>query len=87
MTSRISTVNQLLQLMPENIAFEKRMLEKMKKNDHELRTGLANLNQIISNIGSSIQQSVGILGQLLSHKSRVFPTPTLFHHAGALILW
>ena len=35
----------------------------------------------MSNISSSIQQSVGILGQVLSNQSRVFPPPTPFHHA------
>ena len=32
----------------------------------------------MSNIGSSNQQRVGILGQLLSNQSTVFPPPTLF---------
>ena len=57
------------------------MLEKMEKSDNELRTELANLNQVMFNIGSSIQQSVGILGQFLSNQSKVFPPPTTFHHA------
>ena len=81
MTSRISTDNQLLQLTRKDIAFKKQMLEKMEKSDSELRTELANLNQVISNIGSSIQQSAGILGQLLSNQSRVFSPSTPFHHA------
>ena len=54
MTSWISTDNQLLQLTQEDIAFKK-MLQKMEKSDNELRTELANLNQFMSNIGSSIQ--------------------------------
>ena len=53
----------------------------MEESDNELCTNLANLNQVISNIGSSIQQSVGIIGQLLSNQSRVFPLLTSFHHA------
>ena len=52
MTSRISTDNQLLQLTREDIAFKKQMLEKMEKNGNELRTEFANLNQVMSNIGS-----------------------------------
>ena len=43
------------------------MLEKMEKSDNELHTELADLNQVMSNITSSIQQSVGILGQLPSN--------------------
>ena len=35
----------------------------MEKSDNELHTELANLNQVITNICSSIQQSVGIIGQ------------------------
>ena len=52
----------------------------MEKSANELRTELANLNQVMSNIVSSIQQSVGISGQLLSNQSTVFPPPTPFHH-------
>ena len=49
MTSRISTDNQLLQLMREEILekMEKQMLEKMEKSDNELGTELANLNQVM----------------------------------------
>ena len=53
MTSRISTDNQLLQLMRGEILekmekeMEKQMLEKMEKSDNELGTELANLNQVI----------------------------------------
>ena len=43
---------------------KKKMRGKMEKRDNELRQ-LANLNQVMPNIGSSIQQSVGILVQLL----------------------
>ena len=34
----------------------------------------------MSNIGSSIQQSVGILGQILSNQLMVFSPPTPFHY-------
>ena len=53
MTSRISTDNQLLQLMREEILekmekeMEKQMLEKMENSDNELGTELANLNQVM----------------------------------------
>lgn len=68
MTSRISTDNQFLQITREAVAFKKQMLEKMEKSGSELRTELANLNQVLSNIGSSMQQSDGVLGQLLSNQ-------------------
>ena len=80
MTSLTSTDNQFLQLTREEIAFKKQILVKMEKGGNELRTELANVNQVMSNIGSSNQQSVGILGQLLSNQSRVFPPPTPFYH-------
>ena len=50
MTSRISTDSQLLQLTREDIAFKKQILEKREKDDNELGTELANLNQVKSNI-------------------------------------
>ena len=55
------------------------MVEKLEKKDNELCIELVNLNQVMSNIGSSIQQSVVFLGQLLSNQSKVFSPP--FHHA------
>ena len=81
MTSWRSTDNQLLQLMRDDITYKKQMLKKMEKSDNELRTEMAHLNQVMSNIGSSTQKRVGILGQLLSNQSRVFSPPTPFHHA------
>ena len=85
MTSQISTDNQFLQLTQEDIAFKKQMLETMEKCDTELRTELSNLNQVMSNISSSIQLSVGILGQLQSNQSRVFSPPAPFPHARSFL--
>ena len=53
----------------------------MEKSDNKLHTELANLNKVTTNICSSIQQSAGMSGQLISNQSRVFPPPTIFHHA------
>ena len=65
MTSRISRDNQLLQLTREDIAFMKPILEKLQKRDNEIHTELTNLSQVMSHIVSPIQQSVGVLDQLL----------------------
>ena len=62
MMSRIRTDNQLSKLTLEDIAFKKQILEKIEKIENEL-TELANLNQVMSNICSTIQQSVDILRQ------------------------
>ena len=62
MMSRINTDNQLSKLTLEGIAFKKQILEKIEKIENEL-TELANLNQVMSNICSTIQQSVDILRQ------------------------
>ena len=51
MTSRISADNQLLQLMGKDITFKKEILEKTEKSDNKLHNELANLNQVMSNIG------------------------------------
>ena len=52
MASRKSADNQFLQLTREDNAFKEQILEKMEKSDNELRTELANLNQVVSNIVS-----------------------------------
>ena len=81
MTSRLSRDNQILQLTREDIAFMKPILEKMQKCDNEIHTELTNLSQVMSHIGSPVQQSVGVLDQLLSNQSRVFPPFTHFQPA------
>ena len=84
MTSRISTDNQFLKLTLEDIAFKKQIVEKMEKIENEL-TELANLNQVMSNICSTVQQSVDIPRQLLSNQLSVFPPSPPFHHARAFL--
>ena len=65
MTSRISTDSQSLQLTREDIAFKKQILEKREKDDNELGTELANLNQVKSNI--MVRQYSRMLVSLVTH--------------------
>lgn len=66
MTTKISSDTQMVQLAKEDLAFKKQLLEKIEKNDKEWQANLSNINTVMSNIGTVIQQSVGILGQLLA---------------------
>ena len=70
MTSKISNDDQLLQLTREDIAFKKELLEKIDKSDKEFKSELASLNHTMSNIGTAIQQSVGILAMLVNQGQR-----------------
>ena len=67
MTSKISNDDQLLQLTREDIAFKKELLDK---SDKEFKIELASLNHTMSNIGTAIQQSVGILAMLVNQGQR-----------------
>ena len=71
MTSKISNDDQLLQLTREDIAFKKELLEKIDKSDKEFKSELASLNHTMSNIGTAIQQSVGILAILVNQGQRM----------------
>ena len=44
---------------------KKKLLEKIDESDKEVRAGFTELNKTMSAIGTAIQQSVGILGQLV----------------------
>ena len=66
MTSKISNDDQLLQLTWEDIVFKKELLEKIDKSNKELKSELASLNHTMSNIGTAIQPSVGILAMLVN---------------------
>ena len=67
--SKISNDDQLLQLTLD-IAFKKELLEKIDKSDKEFKSELASLNHTMSNIGTAIQQSVGILAMLVNQGQR-----------------
>ena len=46
------------------------MLEKIDKSDKEFKSELASLNYMMSNIGTAIQQGVGILAMLVNQGQR-----------------
>ena len=70
MTSKISNDYQLLQLTREEISFKKELLEKIDKSDKTIKSELASLNNTMSNIGTAIQQSVGVLAMLVNQGQR-----------------
>ena len=52
---------------------QKQLLQKFEENDKRLQENLNSANAIMSNIGVAIQQSVGILGQLLAPRNQIPP--------------
>ena len=65
MAAKLSNESQLLQISRDDIDFKKKLLEKIDESDKEVRAGFTELNKTMSAIGTAIQQSVGILGQLV----------------------
>ena len=64
MDAKLSTESQLLQICRDDVDYKKKkkkLLEKIDGSDKEFRAGFTELNTI----GTAIQQSVGILGQLV----------------------
>ena len=74
MAAKISNKSQMLKLAQEDVSFKKKILETMEKSDQEFKAGLTNLNEVMTDIGTAIKQSVGILGQMLLNQNRsTFP--------------
>ena len=65
LTSKISEEGQLLQLAREDMVIKKQILERMDKSDKEFKNTIDSMNATLTNIGTSIQQSVGLLSQML----------------------
>ena len=65
MTAKLSTVSQLLQISRDDFDFQNKFLEKIDENGKECRASFTELIKTMSTIGTAIQQSVGILGQLV----------------------
>ena len=65
MPAKLSTESQLLQISCDNLDFTEKLLEIIDESDKEFRAGFTELNKTMSTIGTAIQQSFGILGQLV----------------------
>jgi len=84
MASKLSVDAQLLQISRDDLTFKKELLEKIDQSDKEFRVGFTELNKTMSNIGTAIQQSVGILSQLVTqgipnHAHMITPQPYQMH--------
>lgn len=66
MSSKLSIDSQMLQLARDDLVFKKDLLQKMEQNDKDFKDGFSELNKTMLGIGAAIQQSVGILGQLVN---------------------
>ena len=65
MTAKLSTMSQLLQISRDDFDFKNKFLEKIDESGKEFRASFTELIKTMSTIGTAIQQSVGILGQLV----------------------
>lgn len=66
MTQALSSEKQIIQISQEDVALKREILDKMNQNDQEFRTNFMELNKTMSTIGNAIQQSVGLLSQLVN---------------------
>ena len=65
MATKLSADSQLLQISRDDLSFKKELLEKINESDKEFKASFNELNRTMATIGSAIQQSVGILGQMV----------------------
>ena len=66
MSHNLSTDKQLIQISQEDVTLKRELLDKMEKSDQEFKASFTELNKTMATIGTAIQQSVGLLGQLLN---------------------
>ena len=59
----MSNESRLLQLLREDTALKRKLLERMERSDEEFKESFASINCVMQAIGNAIQQSVGILAQ------------------------
>ena len=72
----------------ENIKLKRKLIERMDKSDKEFQENLERINRTMENIGFSVQQSVGLLAEILRSRtqpnfycnSNMFPSPRGFHY-------
>ena len=66
MSHNLSTDKQLIQISQEDVTLKRELLDKMEKSDQEFKASFTELNKTMATIGTAIQQSVGLLGQILN---------------------
>ena len=72
----------------EDIQLKGKLIEKMDKSDQEFQENLKRINRTMENVGHSVQQSVGLLTEILRSRtqsnfycnSNMFPSPKRFHY-------
>ena len=72
----------------EDIQLKRKLIERMDKSDQEFQENLKRINRTMENIGQSVQQSVGLLAEILRSRtqsnfccnSNMFPSLTEFHY-------
>ena len=83
-TTKFSQEAQALHLSREDLRLMKQVLQKFEESNKRLQEDLNSANTIMSNICVAIQQSVGILGQLLTPRNQI--KLYLLNHIGKLRL-
>ena len=72
----------------EDIQLKRKLIERMDRSDQEFQENLERINRTMENIGHSVQQSVGLLAQILRSRtqpnfycnSNMFPSLRGFHY-------
>ena len=70
-TTKFSQEAQALHLSREDLQLMKQVLQKFEESNKRLQEDLNSANTIMSNLYVAIQQSVGILGQLLTPRNQI----------------
>ena len=77
-----------LKYTDEDIQLKRKLIERMDKSDREFQENLERINRTMENIVHSVQQSVGMLAEILRSRtqpnfccnSNMFPSPRGFHY-------
>ena len=73
--SKTGSGTQMLNIAKEELSLKRKLVEKLDKSDEEFRASMEKVNKTMENIGNAIQQSVGILSQLV-RPQQYYPNPS-----------
>ena len=72
----------------KDIQLKRKLIERMDRSDQEFQENLETINRTMENIGHSVQQSAGLLAEILRSRTQpnfccnnnIFPSPRGFHY-------
>ena len=65
LTTKINTETQFLKIAKDDLELKQKLLDNLQKSDETFHTALTGLNAVMLSLGNAVQQSVGILSNMM----------------------